>query len=62
MNNNKTSIDGIIDQLICEIIDANINEEMHLHERYLHHRFSFLAQKADYDISFNNKLAQFHPE
>lgn len=62
MNNCKASIDKIVDDLIKEIIDTNINEEMHLHERYLHHRFSFLAQQAGYDISFNNKAARFHPE
>ena len=56
------SIDTIVDDLIKEIIEANINEEMHLHERYLHHRFSFLAQQAGYNIFFDNKAAQFHPE
>ena len=62
MKNHKANINNIIDELISETINANLTDEMHLHERYLHHRFSFLAQEAGYYISFNNKTAQFHPE
>lgn len=51
-------IEKIINTLIVEC--EHFNSELHLNERYLHHRFSFLVQEK-YPISLTNSFG-LHPE
>ena len=53
-------IESIFKKLIEEL--KNIDNDAHLNERYLHHRFSFLLQQDEkYRITFSSKDL-FHPE